>query len=133
MTYFKDSAELQKILGGFFELLGKHPQLGPKFLHSKLMVRFNYREPGLSITADCTGPEVVITFNDTDKKPEVEMDMKADVAHDFWIGKINLLVALARRQMVARGHIPKILKLLPILKPAHELYREYVRPFNIAV
>ncbi len=132
MSYFKDSADLQKILGGFFELLGQHPQLGPKFLQSKLMVRFNYREPQLSITADCTGSAVVITFNDTTKKPEVEMDMKADVAHDFWVGKTNLLVALARRQMVARGHIPKILKLLPILKPAHELYRQYVKPFNLS-
>lgn len=133
MSYFKDSAELQKILGGFFELLGKHPQLGPKFLNSKLMVRFNYRDPALSITADCTGSEVVISFNDTTKKPEVEMDMKADVAHDFWVGKINLIVALARRQMIARGQIPKILKLLPILKPSHELYREYIKPFNVAV
>lgn len=131
MAYFKDSADLQKILGGFFELLGSHPQLGPKFLQSKLIVKFNYREPELSITADCTGTEVLITFNDAAKKPEVEMDMKADVAHDFWIGKTNLLVALARRQMVARGHIPKILKLLPILKPAHILYRDYVRAFNV--
>lgn len=131
MGYFKDSSELHRIIGGFFELLGNHSQLGPKFLHSKLMVKFNYREPELSITADCTGAEVVITFNDTRKKPEVEMDMKADVAHDFWVGKTNLLVALARRQMVARGHIPKILKLLPILKPAHELYRQYVRQFNL--
>ncbi|PIR20079.1 MAG: hypothetical protein COV45_08895 [Deltaproteobacteria bacterium CG11_big_fil_rev_8_21_14_0_20_47_16] len=131
MVYFKSSEELQKVLGGFFQLLGQHPQLGPKFLHSKLVVRFNYREPELSITADCTGSNVIITFNDTTKKPEVEMDMKADVAHEFWIGKINLLVALGRRQMIARGHIPKILKLLPILKPAHELYRQYIESFSL--
>ncbi|MDX1386052.1 MAG: hypothetical protein R3257_00575, partial [bacterium] len=55
------------------------------------------------------------------------MTMKADVAHRFWFGKVNLIAALTRREMVAKGPIPKILKLLPAIKPAYSLYPEYLK------
>jgi hypothetical protein len=50
------------------------------------------------------------------------MTMKADVAHAFWHGKVNLLSALAKKDIVAQGPIPKILKLLPTVEP---LYKQY--------
>ena len=91
-----------------------------------MVIRFNYSEPALTITIDLTGENPIITYDDTIKKPEVEMSMKADVAHRFWFGKVNLVIALARREMVAKGPIPKILKLLPVIKPAYELYPKYL-------
>jgi len=48
--------------------------------------------------------------------------MKADIAHAFWHGKVNLVSALAKKDIVAIGPIPKILKLLPAVQP---LYKEY--------
>jgi hypothetical protein len=54
------------------------------------------------------------------------MTMKADVANQFWLGKLNLLAALSRRQMVAKGPIPKILKLLPAIQPAYAKYQAYL-------
>jgi hypothetical protein len=50
------------------------------------------------------------------------MSMKADVSHAFWHGKVNLVSALSKKQIVAEGPIPKILKLLPAVQP---LYKEY--------
>jgi hypothetical protein len=52
--------------------------------------------------------------------------MKADVAHKFWFGKVNLVAALARRQMIAKGPVPKILKLLPAIKPSYAIYPKYL-------
>ena len=68
------------------------------------------------------------------RPPDVEMTMKADIAHQFWHGKINLMAALARRQIIAKGPIPKILKLLPAveiwlslqLAPPFEDFARYV-------
>ena len=54
------------------------------------------------------------------------MTMKADFAHYFWHGKANLLQALTRREVVAKGNIPKVLKLLPILEPAYQLYPQFL-------
>jgi len=55
------------------------------------------------------------------------MSMKADVAHQFWHGKVNLMAALTRRQIVAKGPIPKILRLLPAVEPVYELYPKLLR------
>jgi hypothetical protein len=52
--------------------------------------------------------------------------MSADIAHKFWFGKVNLMAALTRKQMVAKGPIPKILKLLPAIKPTYEMYPKYL-------
>lgn len=127
MGYFKDSEQLKDVLGGFFIKLFEDPKVGPKLMASKLKLKFNYTDPELSISADMGSEPVVITFNDDVFKPDVEMTMKADVAHRFWYGKVNLIAALTRREMVAKGPIPKILKLLPAIKPAYTLYPEYLK------
>ena len=132
MAFFESSAKLQEVLGGFFHFLLTQEEMAKKLLDSKMVIKFNYTDPALSITIDLTGPQGIITYNDT-KKAEVEMSMKADVAHKFWLGNVNLVIALARREMVAKGPIPKILKLLPIIKPAYILYPKYLSEKGIKV
>jgi putative sterol carrier protein len=56
-------------------------------------------------------------------EPEVVMTMEADTAHRFWLGKVNVTVALARGQMKAKGPVAKILKLVPLTKPIFPRYR----------
>jgi putative sterol carrier protein len=53
----------------------------------------------------------------------VVMSMDADTAHRFWLGKVNVTVALARGQMKAKGPVAKILKLVPLVKPVFPKYR----------
>jgi hypothetical protein len=52
------------------------------------------------------------------------MSMDADTAHRFWLGKVNVTVALARGQMKAKGPVAKILKLVPLVKPVFPRYRK---------
>ncbi|HKY64243.1 MAG TPA: SCP2 sterol-binding domain-containing protein [bacterium] len=126
MAYFQSTAELQEVLGGFFDRLFSDPVIGPKLKAAKLKIQFNYSDPDLSIAADTAEEPVRLRFNDAEFKPDVQMSMKADVAHRFWHGKVNLVMALARREMSAKGPIPKILKLLPAIKPAYQLYPRYL-------
>ena len=55
-------------------------------------------------------------------KPIVEMAMKADVAHDFWLGKVNVPFAIVSGKIMARGPVAKALQLLPVIKPAFDIY-----------
>ena len=48
--------------------------------------------------------------------------MKADVAHAFWHGKVNLMTALEKRISFSRARCPKILKLLPAVEPLYKVY-----------
>lgn len=115
------------MLGGFFEYLMTVPSISEKLLASKLIIRFTYTDPDVALLVDCSGDEVRIRPGDTDSTVTVDMSMTADVAHRFWFGKVNLMMALTRKQMVAKGPVPKILELLPAIKPAYALYPQYLR------
>jgi hypothetical protein len=80
------------------------------------------------ITIDTTGDEIVIHKGEYNgKRPEVSMTMNADFAHKFWHGRANLVTALTLRQVIAKGNVPKTIKLLPILKPAYEKYPRFLK------
>jgi len=52
------------------------------------------------------------------------MSMEAFTAHLFWMQKLNLMSAITRGLIKAKGPIPKAMKLLPVLKPFYANYRE---------
>lgn len=124
---FTDSDMLYKVLGNFYEELKNHPELGPALAKTGLCVQFVYKNPTGIITIDTTGGDIDIIKGEFEGKPEVTMSMNADFAHKFWHGKANLVSALTRRQVSAKGNVPKTIKLLPILKPAYELYPKFLK------
>ena len=126
MGLFETSEKFEEVLGGFFRLVSDTPSVADKLLASKLIIRFTYTEPDVVIVVDCSGDTVDVRPGDTETKAEVDMSMSADIAHKFWFGKVNLMAALTRRQMVAKGPIPKILKLLPAIKPTYTMYPIYL-------
>lgn len=127
INIFKDKEELYNVLVEFYELLRKNRDIGPTLAKTSLCIQFIYKKPSAVITIDATGNRTKIIKGEFDGKPEVTMTMNADFAHKFWHGKANLITALTRRQVVAKGNVPKTIKLLPILKPAFSLYPDFLK------
>ncbi|MBA4369712.1 MAG: hypothetical protein C0403_18965 [Desulfobacterium sp.] len=126
MPVFESSEKFNEVLGGFFRLLANTPVIADKLLESKLIIRFNYTDPDLVLVIDCSGEKIDVRSGDLDTKVIVDMKMSSDIAHKFWFGKVNLTMALTRRQMIAKGPVPKILKLLPAIKPSYAMYPQYL-------
>jgi SCP-2 sterol transfer family protein len=126
MPVFESSEKFNEVLGGFFRLLADTPIIADKILASKMVIRYNYTDPDLVLVMDATGDKIEIRSGDMESKAIVDMKMSADIAHKFWFGKVNLTMALTRRQMIAKGPIPKILKLLPAVKPSYAMYPKYL-------
>ena len=126
MGLFNDSKTFEKMLGGFFELMADTPVIAEKLLASNLIVRFRYSDPDVVIVVDCSGDRLDVRPGDRETKEIVDMSMSADIAHKFWFGKVNLMAALTLKQMIAKGPIPKILKLLPAIKPSYAMYPKYL-------
>jgi hypothetical protein len=128
VTAFKDSEELYSILGRFFQEVTLDEKLGPEFRRADTIVRYELTDPEARITVRLQdGKESQVDFGDSEMEPEVVMSMAADVAHRFWQGGVNVSVALARGQIKAKGPVAKILKLVPIAKPAFPRYVEELR------
>jgi hypothetical protein len=126
MGVFESSEQFEEVLGGFFKEIASEPNIADKLLASNLIIRFIYSDPEVILLVDCSGDRIDIRPGDRETEAEVEMSMSADIAHKFWFGKVNLMAALTRKQMVARGPIPKIMKLLPAIKPAYAMYPRYL-------
>jgi putative sterol carrier protein len=124
VAYFKDADEVYSYIGRLFEELSEDEELAPKFRQANTIVQYRYRRPESQITVRMLeGEERRVDCGETTLEPEVVMTMDADTAHRFWLGKVNVTVALARGQMKARGPVAKILKLVPLVKPVFPRYR----------
>jgi hypothetical protein len=125
VAYFKDAGEVYAYIGRLFEDLAVDDELGPRFRKANTIVQYRYREPDSQITVSLIeGEEGQVDCGETTMEPEVVMTMDADTAHRFWLGNVNVTVALARGQMKAKGPVAKILKLVPLVKPVFPRYRK---------
>src|SRR5687768_16419429 len=104
--------------------MAEDEELAPKFRKANTIGQYQYREPESTITVKLIdGEDGQVDCGETTMEPEVVMTMEADTAHRFWLGKVNVTVALARGQMKAKGPVAKILKLVPLVKPVFPRYR----------
>jgi len=123
VAYFKDAQEVYDTIGRLFAELAQDEELAPKFREANTIVRYEYSEPDSVITVRLQeGQPGEVDFGDSDMDPEVTMTMDADTAHLFWLGRVNVTVALARGQIKASGPVAKILKLVPLTKPVFPRY-----------
>jgi hypothetical protein len=130
MGVFRDADQVYELLGGLFDRLMKDENIAQKGAESGLIIHFVYTDPDSEIWLDAHEKDpgkIKVVCGPAGIEPEVEMSMKADIAHRFWLGNVNLMVALTRRQIVAKGPIPKIMKLLPIIKPAYAMYHDLLK------
>jgi putative sterol carrier protein len=124
VAYFKDDQEVYQYLGKLFEDLIDDKELLAQFQRANTIVQYQYRNPESVITVKMMeGEDGQVDLGETQLEPEVVMTMEADTAHRFWLGKVNVTVALARGQMKAKGPVAKILKLVPLVKPVFPRYR----------
>jgi putative sterol carrier protein len=125
LAYFRDADEVYAYIGKLFEELSEDEELAPKFRKANTIVQYRYRDPDSQITVKLLdGQGGQVDFGETTLEPEVVMSMDADTAHRFWLGNVNVTVALARGQMKAKGPVAKILKLVPLVKPVFPRYRK---------
>jgi hypothetical protein len=125
VPYFKDEAEVYAFIGRLFQELVEDDELAPQFQKANTIVQYQYREPESQITVKMIeDEEPQVDLGPSELEPEVVMTMEADTAHRFWLGGVNVTVALARGQMRAKGPVAKILRLVPLVKPVFPRYRK---------
>ena len=130
MTIFKDSDHLHEVLGDLWNYVIKETEFGPKLKEYEITYKFVVNEPNgyIFVTHD-----KVITGSEGNQDAVITMELSGDTIHKFWLKKINLPVALATRKIKSKGPIPKVLKILPYLKPVYQLYPEYCEKYGLPV
>jgi putative sterol carrier protein len=124
LAYFKDAGEVYATVGKLFRELAEDEDLAPVFRKANTIVQYDYTEPDSRITVRLQeGEPGDVDFGETEMEPEVTMKMKADTAHLFWLGRVNVTTAIARGEIRPQGPVSKILKLVPLTKPVFPRYQ----------
>ena len=127
MAVFDNSTMLESVLFNFFKELTSNKDIASKLMAHKVTLRFNYTDPDLSIFIDCKSSDSPQVYINKEEEPEIDLSMSANTAHKFWLGKVNLVMAITKRDIVVKGSVPKLLMLLPAITPAYKIYPEYLR------
>jgi len=128
MAIFRDRQQFYACVGELMDRAKRDPRVGPKIAKSGIIIQFRYTDPEAMTTINARdkatqpGAFIDVIHGPCQLTPDVVMTMKADVSHAFWHGRVNLVAALAKKQIVAVGPIPKILKLLPAIQPLYQTY-----------
>jgi putative sterol carrier protein len=125
---FRDDDDVYRLIGRLFEDIAADPELSTRFRKTNTTVQYRMSDPEAQITVDMRpDSEMRVDLGPTDLDPEVVMTMAADTAHRFWLGKVNVTVALARGLIKAKGPVAKILRLVPLVKAAFPRYEQILR------
>lgn len=133
MSVFQTTKQFYECVGELMDRAKTDPHIGPRIAKSGLVIQFRYSDPEAVTTINARGkPTQPGAFIDVihgrcDLQPDVAMTMKADTSHAFWHGKVNLLGAIAKKDIVLNGPLPKILKLLPAVEPMYRMYPALLR------
>jgi putative sterol carrier protein len=124
MPYFKDAAEVYANLGTLFQGVMADEELGAQFKTANTIVQYRFRNPDSAVTVKMLdGEDAQVDLGPTSLEPEVVLVMEADTGHRFWLGQVNVTVALARGEIKARGPVAKILRLVPLARPVFPRYK----------
>ena len=129
MAIFANTDKMYEVLGELFNTLMKDETVYQKYLDSNITIKFDIFDPTGYIWLTSDGR---VICGEADLKPTILMTLSGDSCHKFWLKELTLPIALAKGHIKAKGPMPKVLKLLPLLKPAYEAYPEIAKKHNIA-
>ena len=128
MAYFTSEQEVYDTLGKLFVDMVDDDELFGKFRKSNTIVQYRFHDPDSQITVRMKeDEEPKVDLGTTELQPEVTMTMDADTAHRFWLGQVNVTVALARGQIKAKGPVAKVLRLVPLARPVFPRYEAQLK------
>lgn len=130
MAVFKDAEKMYEVLGGVFKYAITETEFGAKMKEYEITYKFIMHEPEGFIWVSHAE---VLTGKAADKDSVITMELTGDSAHKFWLKQLSLPVALATKKIKSKGPIPKVLKILPYLKPVYEKYPEMAKKNSLPI
>jgi hypothetical protein len=131
--YYRDVKQMYEIYGSFLDRVLRHETIGPKMGSARIVVQFIYTDPDGEITIDLKNPPAEPGTHGTfylgpcEVKADVWSRQSADHSHRFWHGLENPIASVARGRVKQGGNVVAMLKLLPVVRRAFEMFPVVLR------
>jgi hypothetical protein len=120
--------EATVVLSSFFERLEPLEEMVRVFMsRARMSVLFTFRgTTEKRVLMDFSKSPARVMVDDRAKTGTVYVTIQGDIMHDIFLERINPGVALGRREMLLRGPVMELSKVLPLFDIAPMLYREHL-------
>ncbi len=132
MAVFENTDKMYTVLGSLFNKLVKDPAVGPQFIAAEIVIKFTIDNPSGEIWLS-PGNDGEVICGPSALAPTIEMSLSGDTCHRFWLQEVSMPIALAKGLIKAKGPLPKVLKLLPLLKPAYAAYPSIAKEYGLKI
>jgi hypothetical protein len=135
--YYKDADDLYRIYGYFMDRILKDEKIGQKMAKAGIIIKFIYTDPDCEITIDLKNPPAKPGYYGTyylgpcGLKEDVWSKQTADFSHSFWHGHENPIAAVAKGRVKQGGNIVAMMKLLPVVRSAFQMFPVILREMNL--
>jgi len=120
---FANGDEVFHYMAAIFKEAFADEEIGPKLAESGLVFRISCTEPDAVLVVDTTAQAV--HHGEADGvEPTATLLMKSETANAYWQGKVNLGLAMAKRNVKVEGNSFDLLKLTPLSKKLFPIYVE---------
>jgi hypothetical protein len=135
--YYKDADDLYRIYGYFMDRILTDEKIGQKMAKAGIIIKFIYTDPDCEITIDLKNPPAKPGYygnyylGPCGLKEDVWAKQTADFSHSFWHGHENPIAAVAKGRVKQGGNIVAMMKLLPVVRSAFQMFPVILREMNL--
>ncbi|OLT23494.1 hypothetical protein BJF78_32085 [Pseudonocardia sp. CNS-139] len=128
MPTFFSSKEMYDVLTPYYHSLTLDREVGDLFTTLGLSLRLKHRNPGGVFYLDMrrNPARLLVGRSALDATPDVELDLDADSVHAFWLGGLNLPLAVAAGKAAASGQVGELSRILRTFARADGRYRAHL-------
>jgi hypothetical protein len=125
---FFTSQEMYNVFEPYYQALTLDAEIGPKLVAVNTCVRLVHHNPKAVFVLDARrDPAMVLIGRGAGcARPELEFELPADDIHAFWLGQLNLPLALECPRTAATGPSDKLRQLLRVFDLADGRYRAHL-------
>lgn len=118
---FKDGDDFLAYVGGVFDDAFADPKTRDQLSGTGIVMRVCATDPDAEFVVDTTALKVR-QVGDGGTDPNSTITMTADMHNAYWQGRLNLILAIAKKQVKIEGDLKAMLKLAPLSRPLEKAY-----------
>ncbi|MEW2396337.1 SCP2 sterol-binding domain-containing protein [Streptomyces sp. NPDC046862] len=129
MPTFQSSDQATRIFTHLFEILLKDETFTQRMRESRISLHLIQSKPDVELHVTPDG----VMAGAPAQPAAIRLKMSSDTAHDLWLGKLLMPVAVATGKVRIKGNVAKVLEFVPLLRPAFDQYPDIARAEGLPV
>jgi putative sterol carrier protein len=129
MAKFDSPETAYKLFAKLFEILLGDETFVSKARESDLSIHLIHTKPDVEMFVS---PDAGVVGKSPSPSATIRIKMSCDTAHELWMGKLLMPLALATGKVRVKGSVAKVLEFVPILRPAFDVYPQLVAERGIS-